>query len=56
MLDTDFRGHQSACIVMDQGAQGDAGGGELFAGRAALHHWCGSAIVDRERSERHGTL
>jgi 2-polyprenyl-6-methoxyphenol hydroxylase-like FAD-dependent oxidoreductase len=28
----------------------------LAAGCAALRSWCGPAIVDREKSERHGTL
>jgi hypothetical protein len=33
-----------------------APGEQLPAGRALLRHWCGSAIMDRERSQRHGTL
>jgi len=33
-----------------------APGEQLSAGRAALSHWCGSAIVDSVESERHGTL
>jgi len=28
----------------------------LAAACAALRSWCGPAIVDREKSERHGTL
>jgi hypothetical protein len=33
-----------------------APGEQLPAGRAVLRHWCGLAIVDRERSQRRGTL
>jgi hypothetical protein len=33
-----------------------APGEQLSAGRAALRHWCGPTIVDRVKSERHGTL
>src|SRR5215213_5868926 len=33
-----------------------APGEQLSAGRTALSHWCGPAILDRVKSERHGTL